>query len=200
MAWSLEGTFFENCSCNVLCPCTVSLDSGADNDRCEVVLVFNVASGNVDGVDVSGSTVAVVADTPNVMTEGNWRMGLIINDSASDEQAEKLGAVFGGQLGGPMAGLAPLVGEMLGIERAPIEFDENGTHRTKIGDGIEIEVEDVVPFGVETGQPAQITGIFHPANSTVTIGKASKSRVSAFGMEFANEGKHGASAPFSWSG
>ncbi len=199
MAWNLEGTYFENCSCEVLCPCTVSLDLGADYDRCRVLLAFHVDSGEVEDVDVSGLSVAVVADTPKVMTDGNWRMGLLVDDNASDEQAEKLGAVFGGQLGGPMEGLVPLIGEMLGSERAPIEYSDNGTHRVKIGDATEVEVEDVVPFGVETGDPAQITGVFHPANSTLTVAKAGKSRVSAFGLEFSNEGKSGASAPFSWS-
>jgi len=199
MAWKLDGTYFENCSCEVLCPCTVSLDLGADYDRCRVLLVFHIDSGQVDDVDVSGLTVALLGDTPKVMTEGNWRLGSIIDAKATDEQAEKLGAVFGGQLGGPMEGLVPLIGEMLGTERAPIEFSENGTHQVKIGDAIEVEVEDVVPFGVETGQPAQITGVFHPANSTLTVGKARTSQISAFGLEFSNEGKWGASAPFSWS-
>lgn len=45
----------------------------------------------------------------------------------------------------------------------------------------------------------RLTGMFHPANSTLTIAKANRSRVSAFGLSFANEGKNGHSAPFSWS-
>src|ERR687883_2045780 len=130
MAWNLEGTYFETCSCEVVCPCTASLALGADYDRCRVTLVFNVTDGDVDGTDVSGLTVAAVADTPKVMTEGNWRLGVFIDDKASDEQAEKLGAVFGGQLGGPMEALAPLVGENLGVERVPMELtQENGTRR-----------------------------------------------------------------------
>ena len=104
MAWKIEGQYFENCSCDVPCPCTVSLDLGADRDRCNAFLVFQVESGEVDGVDVSGLTVAAMVDTPKVMSEGNWRLGVLIDDRASDEQAEKLGAVFGGQLGGPDGG------------------------------------------------------------------------------------------------
>ena len=34
MARKIEGRYFENCSCDVPCPCTVSLDFGADRDRC----------------------------------------------------------------------------------------------------------------------------------------------------------------------
>jgi hypothetical protein len=201
MAWKLDGTYFENCSCDVPCPCTVSFSIGADYDRCEVLLAFNIESGEVDGVDVSGLTAAVVADTPKVMTDGNWKMGLIIDDAASDEQAEKLGAVFSGQLGGPMAALAPLIGEMLGSERAPIEYANEGLrHRIKIGNDTSIEMEDIVPFGVETGQPAQLTNVFHPAGSTLTIGRAERGLIKAFGLDFDNSGKSAFSAPFSWAG
>src|SRR5438309_4465739 len=159
MAWSLQGTYFETCSCEVVCPCTASLSLGADYDRCRVTLVFNVVDGNVEGTDVSGLKVAAVADTPKVMTDGNWRLGVFIDAAATDEQAEKLGAVFGGQLGGPMEALGPLVGEQLGVERAPIEVREDGLrHSIRIGDAVDVEVEDVVPFGVESGEPARIVG------------------------------------------
>jgi hypothetical protein len=179
----------------------VSFSIGADYDRCEVLLAFHVESGEVDGVDVAGCTVAVVADAPKVMTDGNWKMGLIIDDAASDEQAEKLGAVFSGQMGGPMAGLAPLIGEILGSERMPIEYADDGLqHRIRAGDGIDIEIEDVVPFGIESGQPAQLTNVFHPAGSTLTIAKASRGQIKAFGLDFDNGGKSAFSAPFAWAG
>jgi hypothetical protein len=60
------------------------------------------------------------------MTEGNWRLGVFVDDRATDDQADKLVQVFGGQLGGPMAALAPLVGEMLGVERAKIDVQHDG--------------------------------------------------------------------------
>ena len=199
MAWKLDGTYFETCSCEVVCPCTASMSYGAHYDRCQVTLVFHVTDGEVEGTDVSGLTVAAIADTPKVMTEGNWRLGVFIDAAASDEQAEKLGAVFGGQLGGPMEALGPLVGEQLGVERAPIEVREEGLrHSVKIGDAIDFEVEDIVPFGVESGEPARLTGIFHPVGSELTISRATRSRISAFGIEY--EGKSGLSnSSFSWA-
>jgi hypothetical protein len=199
MAWKLEGTYFETCSCEVMCPCTASLALGADYDRCRVTLVFHVVDGDVDGIDVNGLTVAVVGDAPKVMSDGNWRLGVFIDGAASDEQAEKLGAVFGGQLGGPMEALAPLVSENLGVQRAPIEVREDGLrHSVRIGDAIDFEIEDVVPFGVESGEPARLSGIFHPAGSELTIAKATRSRISAFGIEY--EGKSAFSnSAFSWA-
>ena len=199
MAWQIAGTYFETCSCEVVCPCTASLALGADYDRCKVTLVFNVRDGDVEGTDVSGLTVAAVADTPKVMSEGNWRLGVFIDAAASDQQAEKLGAVFSGQLGGPMEALGPLVSENLGVERAPIEVREEGLrHSVRIGDAVDFEIEDVVSFGVESGEPARITGIFHPAGSELTIAKATRSNISAFGVEY--EGKAAFStSKFAWA-
>jgi len=200
MSWSVSGRYFENCTCNVVCPCTASLAMGADNDRCQVVLVFHVDSGEVDGVDVSGLTVAAVADTPKVMTDGNWRLGMLIDAAASDEQADKLGAVFGGALGGPMEGLAPLIGENLGVERIAMTFTaSDGKHVLDLGQAGNLEIQDVVPFGIESGEPARVTGVFHPVGSELIIGKAAASRVSVFGLEPDLAQKSGFSAAFAWS-
>jgi hypothetical protein len=202
MAWSIEGRYFENCSCEVVCPCTASLALGADNDYCRAALVFHVDSGEVEGVDVSGLTVAAVSETGKYMHEGNWRLGVLMDAAASEEQAEKLGAVFSGQLGGPMEALGPLVGEQLGVERVPMAFSsENGHHKLTVGDKGQVEVDDVVPFGVESGEPSKMTDVFHPAGTTLTVSKATDaSGLNAFGIDLATAGKSGFSAPFAWSG
>ncbi len=199
MAWNLKGSYAETCSCDLMCPCNFSLDHGATYDFCRATLVFNIRSGEVEGTDVSGLKACVIIDTPKVMTDGNWRVGMFVDESASDEQFDKLTAVFGGQLGGPMAGIAPLVGEMLGAERAPIEFVDDGLrHSVRIGDAIDFEIEDIVPFGVETGQPVRLVGMFHPAASEFNAAEATRSKINAFEIEY--EGKSGIStAEFSWA-
>lgn len=202
MAWHLEGTYFENCSCDMVCPCsTSSLTMPADTDRCEVVLAFHIDSGEIEGVDVSGLSVGVLADTPALMSDGNWRVGVFMDEGATQEQMDKLGAVFSGQLGGPMELVAGLVGENLGVEVAPIEYVDDGIrHYVKIGDFVEMEIEDFVPPQTPGAEPTKITGVFHPANSTLTVARAtSTSRVNAFGLEFSNAEKNGLSAPFSWA-
>jgi hypothetical protein len=124
---------------------------------------------------------------------------VFIDEAASDEQAEKLGAVFSGALGGPMGALGPLVGESLGVERAPIDVQENGLrHSVRIGDAVDFEVEDVVPVGVETGEPARLTGIFHPAGSELTIAHATRSKIDAFGIQYVGNSAFSKS-PFSWA-
>src|ERR1700716_2977410 len=114
MARQLEGRYFENCNCEWVCPCTVtSLTAPATNERCQAVLIYHVASGRIDGADVSGLGVAGGAATPRMMTDGNWNLGLIVDAKATQEQADQLAAVFSGQKGGPIAGLTPLVGKVL---------------------------------------------------------------------------------------
>jgi hypothetical protein len=199
MAWSLQGTYFETCSCDVVCPCTASFALPATHDRCKAMLVFHVVDGDVEGTDVGGLTVAAVVDAPQVMGEGDWRMGVFIDAAASDDQAAALGAVFGGQKGGPMEALGPLVGEHLGVERAPIEVRDDGLrHSVTIGDAIDVEVEDVVPAGMDGAGPVKLTGVFHPAGSELTVARATRSRIDAFGISYEGRAAFSASS-FSWA-
>jgi hypothetical protein len=201
MSWQLRGRYAENCSCEAVCPCTWSgLSAKATSDRCNFVLVMHIDDGDLDGVDVGGLTFALVGDTPALMSEGNWRMGVYVDERADDAQRAKLTALVSGELGGPPAMLAPLIGEMLGLEFAPIEFEsEGGSHRIRIGDAVDFEVVDFVPPGSPTGEAVTMTGIVHPAASTLTVAPASRSRVDAFGVSFPGEGRSGFSAPFTWA-
>jgi hypothetical protein len=180
-------------------PCNLSLDHGATYDYCRATLAFNIREGEVDGTDVRGRRVVTIIDTPKVMTDGNWRLGMFVDDQATDEQFDKLVKVFGGQLGGPMAALGPLVGEVVGVERAAIEMRDDGLlHSVRVGDVIDFEVEDIVPFGSETGRPVRFDGAFHPVAPDLTMAEARRSRINAFGIEY--EGKTGVStAEFSWA-
>jgi hypothetical protein len=153
----------------------------------------------VEGTDVGGLRLAALIDTPKVMTDGNWRLGVFVDSRATEEQADRLVAVFTGQLGGPMAGIAPLVGEVVGIERAAIDVQHDGVrHSVRIGDAVDFEVEDIVPFGVETGEPVRFSGMFHPVAPDLTMAEATRSTIDAFGISY--EGKTGLStSQFSWA-
>lgn len=203
MAYQLNGTYFESCNCDVVCPCSASgLTAPADNERCLVTLAFHVDSGQVDGVDVSDRGVVVFADAPQVMADGNWKVALYVDDRADGAQADALGRVFSGQAGGPMAALAPLIGEVLGHQKARIAYRDQGRrHAVQVGDAIDIEIEDVVApqFG-EDGPVMQLTGAFHPANSTVSIARSIRATGrGVYGRNWEFGGQNGHAAPFAWS-
>ncbi|WP_028062138.1 DUF1326 domain-containing protein [Solirubrobacter soli] len=200
MAWNLRGNYVETCSCELMCPCNLSFDHGATYDFCRATLAFEIREGEIEGTDIGALNLVAIIDTPKVMTDGNWKLGVFIDDRADDEQADKLTRVFTGQLGGPMAGLAPLVGEVLGVQRAPIEVLHDGLrHSVRIGDDVDFEVQDIVPFGVENGQPVRFDGMFHPVGTDLTMAEATRSSINGFGISY--EGKTGLSkSGFAWAG
>lgn len=201
MGWHFEGTYVESCSCEVPCPCVASMALGADRDYCRLVLGFNIASGDIEGTDVGGVGCTLIVDAPKLMTDGGWKVGLYISDDASDEQAEALGRVYSGALGGPPAALGPLIDEFLGVERVPMEFRDDGRiHSLKIGDAVDIEVEDVVSFGSETGEAAEYRNVFHPAGDRLTIAKAARAKVNAFGIAYEGSSAGISSPRFAWAG
>jgi hypothetical protein len=51
---------------------------------------------------------------------------------------------------------------------------------------------------VETGEPARLTGIFHPAGSELTVARAVRSKVDAFGISFDGDSAYSRSS-FSWA-
>lgn len=197
MAWRMSGTYFESCNCEMLCPCTWSaFAAAATNDRCKVVLVYHVDEGDVDGVDVSGLSFALVVDAPQHMGEGGWRVGVCLDANAAPEQADRLGQVVSGQLGGPPSALTPLLGEMLGVEQVPIAYSsEGGRHSARLGSMASLEVEDL--HVADMPQPVQLHNVFHPSNTTLTLSPAKAATVDAFGIAY--EGVSGFSAPFNWA-
>lgn len=199
MVWSLQGTYFENCSCDTVCPCTWSgLTAHATHDRCLAMLAFHIDRGDVDGVDVSGLSFALVIDSPPVMADGGWKVGVVLDASATEEQAGALGRVVGGELGGPPAMLGPLVGEIAGIERAPAQWHQAGeVVSVRFGDLIDVSVGTVHSGGLP--DPVQLVNVFHPANTTLTVAPATKSKVEAFGISFDGTGTSGFTAPYAWS-
>src|SRR2546430_15610844 len=104
MSWKLKGSYIETCSCDLICPCNATFDHGATYDFCRVVLVFNIREGEIEGTDIGGLKGAAIADTPKVMTDGNWRLGMFIDEGAAEEQGDKIAQVFGGQHGGAGGG------------------------------------------------------------------------------------------------
>jgi len=121
MAYQLEGDLLEVCDCNVLCPCWIGED--ADNGTCDAALAWNVEKGTIDGVDVSGLTLAGVVHIPGNILLGNWKVAMFVDDRATKEQEEALLNAWGGKLGGPLADMAKLIGEVVAVQRAPITFE-----------------------------------------------------------------------------
>ena len=147
MSWKIEGTYFENCNCEVVCPCTISAGALPGHyEGCTVLYVINISNGHIDGIDVSGRTALIMTDAPQLMSTGDYRTGWIIDDEASDAEAEVMERFFTGQMGGPNAGYVKNVSENLGVKRASVSYVDDGlVHRVRASnnDDIDIDVYEV---------------------------------------------------------
>jgi hypothetical protein len=150
MAYAIEGKLLEVCTCNVLCPCWVGED--ADGGTCDSALAWHVDKGEIEGVDVSGLTLALSVHIPgNILVPASWKAAVFVDDRATDAQQDALLKVFTGQLGGAIADLAGLIGEVVAVERVPITFTvEEGKGRLRVGD---VASAELTPFMGATGKP-----------------------------------------------
>jgi hypothetical protein len=150
MSYHLEGRLLEVCNCRVLCPCWIGEDP--DFGTCDTIVGWRIDKGTIEGVDVSGRTIAAVAHVPGNILEGNWTAAIYLDDGASDEQMAAMLKVYTGQAGGPVADLAKLIGTVVSVERAPIRFDIQGGKGTlAIGTDYYAELEPYVgPSGATT--------------------------------------------------
>jgi hypothetical protein len=181
MAYQLEGSLLEVCTCNVLCPCWVN--EPPDYGTCQGLLGWHIEKGTVDGVDVSGRTIALVCHIPGKVLDGNWRVVAYVDDGATEEQQHAILSVWTGQKGGPMADLAQLVGEVSGVEKAPITFEVQGGKGTiRIGQNIEATM---APFLGATGQT---TALHDTIFTTIPGSPAIASKASNYQVNLPNYG------------
>ena len=132
MAYELEGDLLEVGDCGVLCPCWIGED--ADNGTSDAIVAYNVHRGTIDGTDVSGLSICLISQIPGNILQGNWRVAVFVDHKASKLQEDALLNVWTGKLGGPMADLAKLVGEVVTVQRAPITFEvKEGRGTLKVG-------------------------------------------------------------------
>lgn len=172
MAYKLEGKLLEVCDCRVLCPCWIGED--ADNTTCDAVVAYHINQGTIDGTDVSGLSLALVVHIPGNILQGNWKIAVLVDDKATPQQQEALLNVWTGKLGGPVADLAKLVGEVVAVQRAPFRFAINeGQGTLQIGDVVEAVM---TPYKGATGN---VTTLSETVFSTIPgspayVSKASK--------------------------
>ena len=188
MAYAFEGKMLEVCSCDVICPCWAGQDP--DGGTCEGVLAYHIDRGTIDGVDVTGLNYAILLHLPGNVLQGNWRIVVYVDDKATDTQHEALLKALTGQLGGPLADLAQLVGEVAGVERATITFEfEQGNGRLRVGPAIEANMESLRGA---TGQPMTMhdTVFTTIPGSPMYVGKAPmfRANVSQYGFSIDLQG------------
>ena len=170
MGYHLEGRLLEVCNCRVLCPCWIGEDP--DNGTCDTIVAYRFDKGQINGVDVAGTTIALIAHVPGNILQGNWRVAVYISDNATAQQQEAILSVYTGKLGGPVGDLVKLVGEVVSVEKVPITFDVQGGKGTlKVGNA---GYAELLPYEGALGGTTTLTNtIFSTVpGAPVFVGKA----------------------------
>lgn len=202
MAWQITGDYFENCNCDVVCPCLFSpnapLTSKPTAGACEVAFGFHIDRGSYDATTLDGLNVAMIARTPGPMAQGNWSVALYLDERADEQQRQALQSIFTGAVGGPLATLTPLISTVLGAKTVPITFHKEGKRRS-------IDIPSVMQMAVRAlpslNPDEEIWAKnAHPFASSVSLAVGEeKSTWADYGMRWDNSGKNGHYAPISWS-
>jgi hypothetical protein len=201
MAWQISGQYMETCNCTLLCPCIITNLQGSPTEGdCKAALGMHVEKGSKDGVSLDGVDFITILQSKGPMGSGNMTVGLVIDSGASEAQVEAITAIASGQAGGPMAMMAPLVGNFAGVQRAKVSIVRDGEKWTvRAGDLVDQACEGVLNM---EGAPIVLDNVSHPVNSRLTVARAVRSMFDVFGIRWRDESgtRNGHYAPFSWAG
>jgi hypothetical protein len=200
--WQISGEYFEACSCDSVCPCPTSgLAARPSKGSCDAGLVFRVDRGHHGTTRLEGLSFAVLLHTPGPMIQGNWTVGVVVDERATVEQREALTQIASGQAGGPMAALGPLVGTFAGAEARAIRIEIDGMRRSVSIPGM-LDVAVAGLPGANQNEPIYFDNVGHPAATRLALAKATRSHMHAFGINWDDDSgrNNGHFAPYAWTG
>lgn len=137
-----------------------------------MVLAFHVDQGTFDDLGLDGLNFVVVAIAPGPMVEGNWTVGVIVDDEASDKQGEALIGIASGQADGPMAGLEPLIANFAGVEVEPIRFESGGMKRSLSVTGLVEQSVEGVASPASPNRSIMLDHTVHPVSARLALAKS----------------------------
>ena len=198
--WAIKGELFLNCSCELFCPCVVSLGAHPPTEgHCHAWMAIAIDEGNFEGEDLSGLNVGLLVDIPGRMGEGNWRVGAYVDERASDGAYNGLLQIFSGAAGGTTGLFTMLVSEIIGAERAPVEIIRDGKKRSiKIGRKISGEIEMI--DGAQPDHPVMISNSKYWMGPDIIAAIGVKSKVRDYGRVWDFGGKSAEICPIDWKG
>lgn len=194
--WSLEGTYFEACNCDIVCPCIFLRPPS--RGFCQAFVAWHIDKGSFGDVKLDNLNVSVWLHSPESLTNGNWRLALYLDSKGNKEQQDALTQIYGGKVGGHPAVLASFVTELMGVKAVPIEYSVKGKQRHLTVEGIgEIDMEAIAGEGDGevkiTGHPLAVS----PSNPAV-VSKAKRLSFHDYGVDWHLSGTTGLSAPFAY--
>ena len=196
--WHLKGDYFENCNCEVLCPCIVQGAAAVPTEgHCDVGFAFHIEEGDLNGIALNSLNFVVIVYTPGIMSEGNWSTAVYIDQRADQQQREALSRILSGEVKGPAERWMSFTSDFLGIKYSPITYKAEGhTRSVSIPQIIDFNVEGIVA-GRQT-DPMRLVNTGHPVNSSLALARGTGSTYTDHGMSWVNTRKNGHYSTFEW--
>ena len=194
--YRVQGSLLEACSCGAPCPCWIGEDP--HGGTCDAFLAYRIDKGSIKGVDVSGIAFALVAQIPGNVLKGNWKIVVYMSHKAKAAQKQAILEAWTGKLGGPLADIAKLIGEVKGVYDVPIQFKLNkGKGTIKIGDKVEATM---APYVDAKGKPTTMNNTIFTTipGSPAYVAKATyhKVHIPEHGMEWTFENRNAVEGSF----
>ena len=198
--WAIKGELFLNCSCELFCPCVISLGAHPPTEgHCHAWMAIAIDEGHYEGEDLSGLNVGLLVDIPGRMGEGNWRVGAYVDERASEAAYDGLLQIFSGAAGGTTGLFTMLVSEIIGAERAPVVITRDGKKRgIQIGRKISGEIEMI--DGASADHPVMISNSKYWMGPDIIAAVGVKSKVRDYGRVWDFGGKSAEICPIDWKG
>ncbi|MBV9275290.1 MAG: DUF1326 domain-containing protein [Verrucomicrobia bacterium] len=195
-SWKVTGSYFEACNCDVACPCVFL--SPPTSGECTVLLAWHIDHGQFGDQNLDGFNTALAAYSPGHMLETKWKVALYVDERANQGQRDALTQIFSGQAGGHLAGLAPLIGEVMGVKAAAIEYHTDGKRRSmRLGDFADAEIE-----GLPGQDGGDVTIASHPFAAVpgfpAVVAKSKQMTFSDYGLKWEVSNKNGFFSPFAY--
>jgi hypothetical protein len=196
--WKLQGDYVMACNCTVFCPCVISLGQHPPTEGyCQTWAGIRIENGFFGDTDISNINVGLIIDIPGPLGRGNWTAGLFVGENASIYAVKALTKIFTGRAGGSTGLLKILVGSFLGVQQTRIDYRIEGETRIftipKIVEGV------VMPIpGKQAGEPVVIRNTGYWVAPDVTVARADKSRVRAFGRNWNFAGRSAELCRLDW--
>ncbi|WP_204114596.1 DUF1326 domain-containing protein [Shimia biformata] len=198
--WEIKGELFMNCSCEVVCPCGISLGKHPPTyGYCQTWFALQIDEGHFEGEDLSGLNCALLIDIPGRMAEGGWRVAAYVDDSASGKAYNGLLQILSGTAGGNTGVFNFLVSEIIGAEREKVLIERDGRRR-KITVGRKIRGEIEMIPGKNPDVPVSMENTQYWMGPTIYPAVGLKSKVMDYGWVWDFEGKSADIIPIHWTG
>ena len=197
-SWQIKGELALNCSCDVFCPCVVSLGQHPPtHGYCHAWLAVRIDEGHFGRTKLSGLNIALLLDIPGKMGDGDWKAAAYVDAGATDTQFDSLIKIFSGQVGGTTGVLRLLVSEFLGARREEVGYDTDGKTRIVTIPGILNAMVAPIPGG-SPDEDVMLKNTQYWMGPDVTLAKGLKSRIRDYGRVWSFDNKSAEIMQIDW--